>query len=324
MSGTSSMRLEQLGPGEGMPVEAIRAATADRETVAPILREAIERCEPKARSRRTGSSFVPFAWPMAGEVGLSRAGPFPAPAGHRVDHWRCHDGDQPQGHGRVFDGDPGSIYDIINDVEADEFVRSRMFDALVLLALQGELDRTNVAEFLRSGFSDLQPQDRCAVWEGRQGAVAMLGLAEFDPWYGGHSSATSLKTRVESRILKATSSRPAPAGRCNGGARNLSYLEFVEELADWAGFQPKKTRRSCGRVAPRAMAGDASAKSVPRCRPQRSLPLWERQEIQEMLPRQAGRGASSQPRPRRSRIRKIRRRRRGDPGLRSVRRTRPD
>src|SRR5260370_39263009 len=44
---TVAMRiLDQLGSGEGLPIEAIRAATADRSTVAPLLLEAIDRCEP--------------------------------------------------------------------------------------------------------------------------------------------------------------------------------------------------------------------------------------------------------------------------------------
>ena len=51
--------LEQLGSGEGMPIEAIRAATADREAVAPLLREAIERCEPNSEIEENGL-FIAF------------------------------------------------------------------------------------------------------------------------------------------------------------------------------------------------------------------------------------------------------------------------
>src|SRR5205085_3433232 len=39
--------LDQLGAGEGMPKDAIRAATANRATVAPILAAALERHEAK-------------------------------------------------------------------------------------------------------------------------------------------------------------------------------------------------------------------------------------------------------------------------------------
>jgi hypothetical protein len=51
--------LDQLGSGEGMPVEAIRAATADRTMVAPLLLEAIDRCEPTSEVEENGL-FIAF------------------------------------------------------------------------------------------------------------------------------------------------------------------------------------------------------------------------------------------------------------------------
>jgi hypothetical protein len=72
----------------------------------------------------------------------------------------------------VFDGDPRPIYDIIPDAEADESVRGRIFDTLVILVFRGELDRTAVADFLRSAYDDLQPQEPCFVWDGWQGGRA--------------------------------------------------------------------------------------------------------------------------------------------------------
>jgi hypothetical protein len=51
--------LHQLGSGEGMPIEAIRAATADRAAVAPLLLDAIERCEPNSEIEENGL-FIAF------------------------------------------------------------------------------------------------------------------------------------------------------------------------------------------------------------------------------------------------------------------------
>src|ERR1700686_4357959 len=57
---TVAMRiLDQLGSGEGLPIEAIRAATADRSTVAPLLLEAIDRCEPTGEVEEKGL-FIAF------------------------------------------------------------------------------------------------------------------------------------------------------------------------------------------------------------------------------------------------------------------------
>ena len=78
----------------------------------------------------------------------------------------------------VFDGDPGPIYNVILDENADEFVRSRMCDTLAMLVLQGRLDRSEAASFLRDCWINLQPRDGCFVWHGWQSTIALLGLAE--------------------------------------------------------------------------------------------------------------------------------------------------
>jgi len=78
----------------------------------------------------------------------------------------------------VFDGDPQPLFDIILDPGVDEFIRSRMCEALAMIALGGELDRDLVARFLRDAFNELRPQRYCFVWAGWQSAIAMLGLRE--------------------------------------------------------------------------------------------------------------------------------------------------
>jgi hypothetical protein len=55
---------------------------------------------------------------------------------------------------QVFDGDPEPLFDVIRDSHADEFVRSRMCDALATLVLQGDLDRRRAEVFLRDCFSN--------------------------------------------------------------------------------------------------------------------------------------------------------------------------
>src|SRR5437660_229163 len=78
----------------------------------------------------------------------------------------------------VFDGDPQPLYDIILDPNAEEFIRSRMCEALAMITLRGELDRDLAARFLRDAFNELRPQRHCYVWAGWQSAIAMLGLGE--------------------------------------------------------------------------------------------------------------------------------------------------
>ena len=145
----------------------------------------------------------------------------------------------------VFDGDPGPIYDIIHDSDADEFVRNRMFDTLVMLVFQDKLDRTEVADFLRSAFASLQPQDQCAVWDGWQGAVALLALAEQEPLVreafrrGFVDEIASRFADFEDDLKQACAGRPLPPWRRK---EFEPFGDVVDELSHWPGFQPKKPR----------------------------------------------------------------------------------
>src|SRR6266566_627064 len=161
--------IRQLGSDEGMPIEAIRAATTDRTTVAPQLLEAIEKCEPTSEVEENGL-FIAFH--LLGQWREKPAYRTLARFLRRPDvDLILGDATTETTHkimANVFDGDPGPIYDIIQDSEADESVRSCMFDALVILAFRGELDRTEISDFLRSSFNVLQPRDFSAVWDGWQ------------------------------------------------------------------------------------------------------------------------------------------------------------
>lgn len=177
---------EELSEPEGLPVEAIRAAQANRELMVPVFVRSIEEF-----SSSNGESISPLAlffvfhllgeWreksayrPLAKFLRLPRDAIDPILGGaitettHRVM-------------AAVFDGDPNPLYEIIRDQRADEFIRSRMCHAIAMLAQRGELPRAEVAQFLRDCYSQLEPQDDCFVWNGWLDAVAWLGLADLKP-----------------------------------------------------------------------------------------------------------------------------------------------
>jgi len=78
----------------------------------------------------------------------------------------------------VFDGDPEPLCEIFLDPHAEQFVRSRMFEALAMVTLRGELNRALATRILRDAFMEIQPQAQNFVWFGWQSAIAMLGLSD--------------------------------------------------------------------------------------------------------------------------------------------------
>jgi hypothetical protein len=175
--------IEELGVPGHLPVEAIRAAQANREAMVPaFLRTIDDFLELKAPVDPNALFFIfhllgewrekSAYWSLAVLLRLPRQildpilGEAITETIHRVM-------------AAVFDGDPEPLYAIIRDPEADEFVRAKMCQAIAMLARRGELPREAGATFLRNCFSELE-QD-CYVWNGWADAVAWLGLSELTP-----------------------------------------------------------------------------------------------------------------------------------------------
>jgi hypothetical protein len=241
--GTPMQILEQLGSGEGMPVAAIRAATVNRATAAPLLIKALERHEPNNEVEQN-ALFLAFHL-----LGQWREKPAYRPLAAFL-RWPEVDtilGDATtetcqRVMASVFDGDPSPIYDIIHDSDADEFVRKRMFDTLVILVLQGLLDREEVARFVHSAFTELRPQGQSHVWVGWQGVVAMLALTELQPLVKEVFERGFIDEMDMSLKDFEDDLREALAGRPIQEWQRREYEPFgdvIEELSHWSGFRPE-------------------------------------------------------------------------------------
>jgi uncharacterized protein YchJ len=245
-NGQMQQILERLGSGEGLPVDAIRAADANRAAMVPLFLRAFEHsAAPSASVQR--ALFVAFhllgQWreksayrPLAAFLRQPDEKIRPILAEAKTE--TCH-----QVMAGVFDGDPNPLYEVILDPDADEYVRSRMCEALAIVTLGGELPREEAARFLHSCYERLQPQDECFVWDGWQAAIARLGLSELKPlveqafergfidssWLGYDEFEEDLQHAVDGEPeLSWQSEDYEPFG------------DTIKELSGWSVFAPKR------------------------------------------------------------------------------------
>lgn len=176
--------LDQLTCADGLPKATLQAASAQRVEMVPIFLREIDSYLALESTDRAKPSPLFFIFHLLGEWRekaayrpLARLLRCP---GHEVDAI-LGDAITTTTHrviAAVFDGDPQPLYEIIFDPNAEQFVRSRMCEALAMVVLGGQLDRTLAGRFLRDAFVELQPQAQSYVWQGWQSAIAMLGLSE--------------------------------------------------------------------------------------------------------------------------------------------------
>jgi hypothetical protein len=176
--------LRELTYADGLPREALKAASAQRVEMLPLFLDEIETylaLAPAARAKPTPLFFIFHLFgewrekaayrPLARLLRLPRSdvdaifGDGITTTSHRVM-------------AAVFDRDPEPLYDIILDPKAEEFIRAGMCEALAMVTVRGELDRAVAGRFLRDAFMEMQPQAECYVWVGWQSAIAMLGMGD--------------------------------------------------------------------------------------------------------------------------------------------------
>jgi hypothetical protein len=239
--------IEELGVPGRFPVEAIRAAQADRETMAPIFLRTIDDFLDLQGPVDPNALFFIFHllgewreksayWSLAtllrlpGDVLNSILGEAITETSNRVM-------------AAVFDGDPDPLYEIIRDSEADEFVRAKMCQAIAMLTLRGDLPREATATFLRDCYAQLEPKRDCYVWSGWVDAVAWLGLTELKPLVQQAFLRRSihpgwLTLRDFEEDLQYSVDHPEAQPLHDDGPLTL-FGDTVAELSGWAGFKPK-------------------------------------------------------------------------------------
>ena len=245
--------LDRLADRPDLPIEALRAAGAERASALPIFLDAIEEyLTPGGRPISPDALFFVFhllgEWqeksayrPLARLLRCPRdkldpvLGDAITTTTHRVM-------------AAVYDGDPDPLYQIILDAEADEFVRSRMCEALAMATFDSETQRTDAARFLRACYSELKPQAECFVWNGWQSAIALLGLADLKPLVEQAFARGSISTSWLSFVhfeqdLELTINDPSALAHRSHREFSL-FGDTIEELSGWYCFSSKAQRNA--------------------------------------------------------------------------------
>jgi hypothetical protein len=238
--------LREFTYAEGLPREALKAASAQRAEMRSLFLNEIETylaLEPATRAKPTPLFFI---FHLLGEWQdkaayrlLARLLRLPGPEIDRI----FGDGITTTSHrvmAAVFDGDPQPLYDIILDPNAEEFIRAGMYKALAIVTLRGELDRAVAGRFLRDAFVEIRPQAECYVWVGWQSAIAALGMSDLKilvkrAFDRGLIDSDVLRFDYFEKDLRRGIEHPGEAGR-PGDHRYALFGDTIDELSGWYCF----------------------------------------------------------------------------------------
>ena len=239
--------IEELSVAGRLPVEAIRAAQADREKMVPVFLRTIDDFLSLEGSVDPNAMFFMFHllgewreklayWPLAVFLRLP-----PAVLDNILGHAITETSHRVMA--AVFDGDPEPLYQIIRDPDADEYARAKMLQAVAMLTGRGELPHDATAAFLRDCFSQLEPREDCYVWSGWVDAVAWLGLTELKPlveqaFQRGSIDPECMNFSNFEKALKYTLDHP-DAEPFHAGGNYTLFGDTVAEMSTWHAFKPK-------------------------------------------------------------------------------------
>ena len=251
--------LAHLAQSDGFPEEAIHAARERRQELAPRFVGLIERYLAGERDDDLQAAlFLAFhllgewqeksAYRALARLLLIDPPDLDAVLGDAIT------GTSHRVMAAVFDGDPRPLHDVIESTPADPFIRSRMVETLALLVLRGELDRDEVARYLRDAFMRLEPHSHNFVWHGWQSAIAMLGLEELSELVRKvfergliHRLEMSFEDfRSDLRYALAHPDQPWPLG----AKEYAPFEDTIEELSGWYAFSPERGERRPARGDP--------------------------------------------------------------------------
>jgi hypothetical protein len=201
---------------------------------------------------------------------------------------------------RLYDGDSAALKALVRDTSADEIVRNSVFDAYTMLVKEGVIPREEAHAFLLQLFDTL-PHATNYVWTGWAEAVSDLLFEDLVPHVERLFEEEAIDITwmdyedFEGDLADARAGAVVPGLNPGTRRRDVSPIErmqrwrYVEpgevDEADESGDDDADDDELAGYLADHEPIVNPQS---PR-RPQRSLPLREWEEIQEMLPGEGGR-----------------------------------
>ena len=192
----------------------------------------------------------------------------------------------------TYDGDLEALKGVIEAEQADEYVRAGALEVLAYLAATGRVAREEAEAYLLRLHDTLRPQHESFVWYGWTSAVALLGLEAMSGVVRrafGRGLIDPMVTNYD--LFREDLGRTLADPERMAGFRydRIAPLEdAIGELSGWYAFSDAakrdRARQAAREVAASSAAAGAGLQPVQARRPQRPLPVRQREEVQEVLP----------------------------------------
>ena len=240
--------LKELEPYTGrFPIEAMRAAIEQQEAITPELLRVAEAiaANPSEVAKRDDYMLPVFALYLLAQFREKRAYPaivkiFSAPGETSYDLV----GDTvteglKQIFASVYDGNPAPLHGLIENEEADEYVRDAAINAILVLEQTGQMPRAEVIEYFGSLFRGRLQRTHSFAWDGLACAVADLPAPELlEEVRQAYAEGLVDESVADLEGIERDLAAPKPWRR----DRPTLITDAVGEMERWACFHPEDSR----------------------------------------------------------------------------------
>jgi len=236
--------LKELEPYTGrFPMQAMQAAIEQREAITPELLRVVEAiaANPIEAAKREDYMLPVFALYLLAQFREQRAYPaivkmFSAPGETSYDLV----GDTvTEGLKKilasVYDGNPAPLHGLIENEEANEYVRDAAINAILVLERTGQMPRAEAVEYFRSLFRGRLQRTHSFAWNGLACAVADLPAPELlDEVRKAYAEGLVDESVADLEGIEQDLAAPKPGRREGHGL----VTDVISEMEHWACFHP--------------------------------------------------------------------------------------